>query len=183
MRKDEPKYTVCWELNYVIHIEKNQLFLNHLTSTYIYSEELMYQSITYYVCVFIIIQKLKAIFGHGLVSINESKLDVEKDNSDLLNALCKPNHPCRYQKRSDNQQTIRKSANVSFSLAVQDQSNITHFDFPHSKQIPGNTKQLHLPGNNKTTSHVASKVMTQVILSVNRPKCLHMHRKFILSYL
>ena len=147
----------------------------------------MSQSISYYVFVFIIIQKLKAIAGDGLVSFNESELGVEKDNSNFLNALCKPNHPCRYQKLLNNQEIIRKSVNVSSSLAVHDQSNITHFDFPHSKHIPGNTKQIHLPGNNKTTSHVTSKVMTQVILSLNKPgakcKSIHMHRKVILFYL
>ena len=128
----------------------------------------MYQSISYYVFVFIIIQKLKAIAGDGLVSFNESELGVEKDNSNFLNALCKPNHPCRYQKLSNNQQIIRKSVNVSSSLAVHDQSNITHFDFPHSKKYLRNTKQLHGPGKTNATSHVTSNIMTQVILSVNR---------------
>lgn len=130
-------------------------------------QKLMYQSISCYLCVFIMIQKLKAIVGHGLVTINESKLGVENDNSDLLNALCKPNHPCKYQNLSNNQQKIRKSANVSISLAVHDQSNITHFDVPHSKHSLGNTKQLHLPGNTNATSHITSNIMTQVILSLN----------------
>ena len=150
----------------------------------------MYQSISYYLYVFIMIQKLKAIVGHGLVTINESKLGVENDNSDLLNALCKPNHPCKYQNLSNNQQKIRKSANVSISLAVHDQSNITHFDVPHSKHSLGNTKQLHLPVKTNATSHITSNIMTQVILSLNRPgaglmktkkifKSIHMHRKCI----
>ena len=143
----------------------------------------MYQSISYYVFVFIIIQKLKAIAGDGLVSFNESELGVEKDNSNFLNALCKPNHPCRYQKLSNNQQIIRKSVNVSSSLAVHDQSNITHFDFPHSKNSLRNTKQPHVPGNTNATSNITSNVMTQVLFFPNRSgfKCLHMHTKFILS--
>ena len=132
------------------------------------------------------IQKLKAIVGHGLVTINESKLGVENDNSDLLNALCKPNHPCRYQNLSNIQQKIRKSANVSMSLAVHDQSNITHFDVPHSKHSLGNKKQLHLPRITNATSHINSNVMTQVIISLNRPgaglisESIHMHKKCIL---
>ena len=129
----------------------------------------MYQSIAYYVYVCIIIQKLKEIAGHGLVSFNESELGVEKDNSNFLNALCKPNHPCRYQKVSNNQQIISKSANVSLSLAVHDQSNITHFDFPNSKHSLGNKKQLHLPGNTNATSQITSNVITQVKLSRIRP--------------
>ena len=147
----------------------------------------MYQSISYYVYVFIIIQKLKVIAGDGLVSFNEPELGVEKDNSNFLNALCKPNHPCRYQKLSNNQQIIRKSVNVSSSLAVHDQSNITHFDFPHSKKYLRNTKQLHGPGKTNATSHVTSNIMTQVILSVNRTevrltsKSIHMQIKFNLS--
>ena len=147
----------------------------------------MYQSISYYLYVFIMIQKLKAIVGNGLVTINESKLGVENDNSNLLNALCKPNHPCRYQNLSNNQQKIRKSANVSMSLAVHDQSNITHFDVPHSKHSLGNKKQLHLPGNTNATSQITSNVITQVILSRIRPgqnfylsDSIHMHRKCIL---
>ena len=143
----------------------------------------MYQSISYYVCVFIIIQKLKAIAGDGLVSFNESELGVEKDNSNFLNALCKPNHPCRYQKLSNNQQIIRKSVNVSSSLAVHDQSNITHFDFPHSKKSLRNTKQPHVPGNTNATSNITSNVMTQVLFIPNRSgvKSLYMQTKFILS--
>ena len=128
----------------------------------------MCHSIPYYLCVFIIIQKLKVIFGHGLLSINESKLGMEKDNNNLLNALCKPNHPCIYQNLSNNRHIIRKSANVSLSLAVHDQSNITHFDFPHSKHSLVNTKQHHGPENTNATSNITSNVMTQVLFIPNR---------------
>ena len=107
----------------------------------------MYHSIPYYLCVLIIIQKLEVIFGHGLLSINESKLGAEKDNTNLLNVLCKPNHPCRYQNLSINRHQIdTEKGETSLSSENSVNENVAKFIERDKASFIGRLQEVSIKG-------------------------------------